>query len=86
VKDKTMSNFSAQFAQFVPAKSGAFATSRCLPNGLQDTHQEWCERGTINGENVSVYWIFTNEEASVEDGADMPFDADHIDRIVSDEE
>jgi hypothetical protein len=81
-----MSNFACQLAKFAPAKSGAFATSRCLPNGLQDTHQEWCERGTIDGGNVEIYWLFSNEEASVEDASDMPFDAEHIDRIVSDKQ
>lgn len=79
-----MTKFESQFAAFLPSSNGAFATSRCLPDGLQDSHQEWCERGTINGEDVSVYWLFTNDEASAEDGADMPFDAEHIDRIVVD--
>ena len=76
-----MADINAQFAAFKPNNDGAFATSRCLADGLQDTHQEWCERGTINGKTVAVYWMFANEEASVEDGADMPFDAEHIDRI-----
>ena len=76
-----MTDYNTQFAAFNASSDGAFATSRCLPDGLRDSHQEWCERGTINGKQVEVYWMFTNEEASVEDGADMPFDEAHVDRI-----
>ena len=71
----------ALYASFVADKSGAFATCRCLPCGLQHSHQEWCERGTIDGKPVLAYWLFTHEEAAVADGADMPFDLEHCERI-----
>lgn len=80
-KDVQTDNLEQQFAAFQPGGHGAFATGCILDDPLQDTHQEWCERGTIDGRGVEIYWLFSNEEASVEDGADMPFDADHIDRI-----
>ena len=76
----------ALFARFRPSKAGAYPTCRCLP-GLYDqaNYQEWAERGTIDGEAVTVYYLFDNAEAEVEDGSDIPFDADHISRIEFDD-
>ena len=69
-------------SKFQPSADGAYATCRCLPGQYaQDNQQEWAERGIIDGVPATVYYIFDNAEAEVEDGADMPFDAAHIDRI-----
>ena len=74
------------FRKFQPDGDQAFPTRRCLPNGMQDSHQEWAERGTIDGKEATIYWLFANEDADKEDGFEIPFDADHIDRIVIDDE
>lgn len=72
-------------ASFVPSKDGAFATCRCLPGQWEQANcQEWQERGTINGADASVYYMFENSEADVEDGGDMPWDIDHITHIEID--
>jgi hypothetical protein len=69
-------------AKFQPRADGAYATCRCLPGQYaQENQQEWAERGTIEGRAAKVYYIFENSEAEVEDGIEMPFDADHISRI-----
>lgn len=71
---------------FSPASAGAYATGRVLEGQYaQANQQEWAERGTLNGEKATVYYIFENSEAEVEDGADMPFDVAHIDRIETED-
>jgi hypothetical protein len=68
--------------KFLPSAYGAYATGRVLDGQhMQANNQEWAERGKIEGKGATVYYIFENAEADAEDGADMPFDADHIDRI-----
>jgi len=74
------------FEKFTPTQDGAYATCRLLDSSIQDTHQEWAERGTIDGKKATVYYIFENSEAEVEDGSDIPFDEDHLDRFEIDEE
>jgi hypothetical protein len=76
----------ALFARFRQSNAGAYPTCRCLP-GLYDqaNRQEWAERGTIDGEQVTIYYLFDNAEAEVEDGSSIPFDADHISRIEFDD-
>lgn len=74
-------------AKFQPSADGAYATCRCLPGQYaQENQQEWAERGTIDGKAATVFYIFENSEAEVEDGADMPFDVDHITHIEIEEE
>jgi hypothetical protein len=74
-------------AKFQPSADGAYATCRCLPGQYaQENQQEWAERGTIEGKKARVFYIFENSEAEVEDGADMPFDADHISHIEIEED
>lgn len=68
------------FAKFTGDGDQAFPTSRLLPAHQADM-QEWAEHGHIDGTPVTIYWIFENHEAEKEDGADIPFDAEHIDRI-----
>ena len=70
-------------AKFQPSSDGAYATCRCLPSQYA---QEWAERGTIDGNAATVFYVFENSEAGVEDGADMPFDVDHITHIQIEEE
>lgn len=66
-------------AKFIPSVDGAYATCRCLPGQYErENQQEWAERGTIDGKAATVFYLFENSEAEVEDGADMPFAADHI--------
>lgn len=75
-------DIAAANAKFQPSADGAYATCRCLPGQYaQENQQEWAERGTIEGKYATVYYIFDNSEAEVEDGADMPFDVDHISKI-----
>lgn len=74
-------------SNFTPSADGAYATGRCLPGQYaQENQQEWAERGTIEGKAAEVFYLFENSEAEVEDGADMPFDADHITHIEIEEE
>jgi len=74
-------------SNFTPSADGAYATSRCLPGQYaQENQQEWAERGTIEGKSAKVFYLFENSEAEVEDGADMPFDVDHITHIEIEEE
>lgn len=69
-------------SKFQPNSDGAYATCRCLSGQYaQENQQEWAERGTVDGAPAKVYYILENSEAEVEDGADMPFDAAHVDRI-----
>jgi hypothetical protein len=76
-------DITAAFADFKPSADGAYATCRSLPGQYaQDHQQEWAERGTIQGKDATVFYLFENSEAEVEDGADMPFDSDHISHIV----
>ena len=66
---------------FAPSGDAAYATCRDLLGQYpRENRQEWAEQGTLNGQPATVYYIFENSEV-VEDGADMPFDAAHIDRI-----
>ena len=75
-------DITAAFAEFSPSADGAYATCRCLPGQYaSENQQEWAERGTIEGKDATIYWLFENSEAEVEDGADMPFDPDHISHI-----
>jgi hypothetical protein len=63
-------------------QEGAFATCRCLPGQWeQENEQEWAEHCEIEGVPAKVFYIFSNEEAEVEDGGDMPWDADHVSKI-----
>jgi len=75
-------------SKFIPSPDGAFGTCRILPGQYaQENQQEWEERGSIDGKAVKVFYLFENFEAEAEDGADMPFDADHITHIeIEDEE
>lgn len=69
-------------AKFIPDGDGAYATCRVLEGQYaQENQQEWVERGTIDGKAATVFYLFENSEAEVEDGADMPFDANHITHI-----
>ena len=73
-------------AKFKPSTDGAYATCRCLPGQYaQENQHEWAERGTIDGKSATVFYLFENSEAEVEDGADIPFDADHISHIEIEE-
>jgi len=68
--------------KFQPSTYGAYATCRCLPGQYaQENQQEWAERGTIDGKQAWVYYIFENSEAEVDDLENIPFDADHISHI-----
>ena len=72
------------FAKFKPSKDGAYPTGRRLPGQWeQNNRQEWAERGTIDGEAATVFYLFDNSEVSG-DGSDMPFDADHVSQIKID--
>ena len=74
-------------AKFKPSADGAYATCRSLPGQYaQENQQEWAERGTIDGKAAKVFYIFENSEAEVENGVDMPFNADHITHIEIEEE
>ena len=69
----------AAYAEFNPADGNAHATGRVLPGQHeQENQQEWAERGTIKGKSATVYYIFENSEAEVEDGGDIPFDEEHV--------
>jgi len=71
----------ANFVNF-DAKEQAEATCRCLEGQYeQENMQEWEELGEIQGSPAKVYYMFENAEAEVEDGADIPFDLEHISRI-----
>ncbi len=59
---------------------GAFATCRVIDNEFPCC-QEWAEHCEIEGVPAKVYYIFKDEEAEVEDGGDMPWDADHVSKI-----
>ncbi len=74
-------------AKFKLSADGAYATCRSLPGQYaQENQQEWAERGTIDGKDAKVFYLFENSEAEVEDGADMPFDAEHITHIEIEDE
>lgn len=75
-------DIAAAFAEFFSSAHGAYATCRCLPGQYaSENQQEWAESGTIEGKDATVFYRFENREAEVEDGDDMPFDADHITHI-----
>lgn len=57
---------------------GAFCTSRVLENR---SDQEWEEVCTLDGKKVSVFYEFTEKEASSEDAGDYPWDFDHVTKI-----
>lgn len=62
------------------ATDEAFPTSRVLPDQWeQENLQEWAEHGTINGQEVTVFYLFDNTDC--EDASEIPFDEDHVDRI-----
>ena len=87
MKIETTTEIQSAFVKFAPSNDGAFATGRCLSGQWEQANQqEWAERGTIDGTAATVYYIFDNAEANVEDGADMPFDSDHISYIEIEEE
>lgn len=74
-------------AKFQPSADGAYATCRYLPGQYaQENQQEWAERGTIDGKTATVFYLFENSEAEVDDASDMPFDVDHITHIEIEEE
>jgi hypothetical protein len=76
-------DITAAFADFNASADGAYATCRCLPGQYaSENQQEWAEHGTIQGKDATVYYLFKNSEAEVEDVSDMPFDAAHISHIV----
>ena len=67
---------------FAPSTDGAFATCRLIPGASSALDpQEWAERGTIGGEPATVYYIFSQAEASGEDADGYPWDTEHVDRI-----
>lgn len=69
-----------ELTKFKPDSYGAYPTCRCLLGQYdQENQQEWAHRGTIDGSPAKVYYMFDKSE--VEDGADMPFDSDHVIRI-----
>jgi hypothetical protein len=83
----TTADIETTIQKFKVGRDGAFATCRCLSGQYaQENQQEWAERGTIEGKEATVYYILENSEAEVEDCDDMPFDVDHISRIVIGEE
>lgn len=61
------------------AHRGAYATCRVIDHGCQ----EWAEQCEIEGTPAKVYYIFSEEEAEVEDGdgSDMPWDVEHVSKI-----
>ena len=76
----------AAYAKFKPSPHGAHATCRCLPGHWQQENcQEWAECGTMHGAPATVFYMFENSEVDVEDGADIPFDLDHITHIEIEE-
>jgi len=82
----TQSEIAEASAKFQPSAYGAYPTCRCLPGQYAQEHQqEWAERGTIDGKKATVFYLFENTEAEVEDGADIQFDADHISHIEVEE-
>ena len=87
MKIETTTEIQSAIVKFTPSNDVAFATCRCLPGQWeQENQQEWAERGTIEGKAATVYYIFDNTEAEVEDGGDIPFDSDHISYIEIEEE
>ena len=64
---------------------GAYTTCRVIDHEAPDS-QEWAEHCEIDGAPAKVYYIFTDEEASAEDGSDMPWDAEHVSKIEIEEE
>lgn len=59
---------------------GAYATCRVIDHEAYES-QEWAEHCEYDGIPVKVYYIFTNDEANVEDGGDMPWDVEHVSKI-----
>ena len=59
---------------------GAYATCRVIDHEAPGC-QEWAERCTINGAPAKIYYIFEDEEAEVEDGSNIPWDAAHVSKI-----
>jgi len=87
MKIETTTEIQSAIVKFAPSNDGAFATCRCLPGQWeQENQQEWAERGTIEGKAATVYYIFNNAEAEVEEEDDIPFDAGHISYIEIEEE
>lgn len=62
------------------AHQGAYATCRVIDHEAPGC-QEWAEHCEIEGVPAKVYYIFEDEEAEVEDGSDMPWDAAHVSKI-----
>jgi hypothetical protein len=59
---------------------GAYATCRLIDHEAQDC-QEWAEHCEIDEVPAKVYYIFENDDCDVEDGSDMPWDAEHVSKI-----
>lgn len=75
-------DIAAAFAEFSASSAEAYATCRSLfGQYAQANQQEWAERGTIKGKDATIFYLFENSETEVEDGAEIPFDADHISHI-----
>lgn len=62
------------------AHQGAYATCRVIDHEAPGC-QEWAEHCEIEGVPAKVYYIFRDEDTEVEDGSDMPWDADHVSKI-----
>jgi hypothetical protein len=62
------------------AHEGAYPTCRVIDHEAPGC-QEWAEHCEIEGVPAKVYYIFEDEEAEVEDGSDMPWDAKHVSKI-----
>jgi hypothetical protein len=69
------------FEKFIP-DSEAYATCRVLEGQWeQENLTEYAQRGTIDGAKVTVLWLFFSNEL-FEDASLMPFDSQHVDKIV----
>jgi hypothetical protein len=79
---------SASLENFKPCSQGAFPTGRLIQgaDSAMDP-QEWAERGTVDGKEATVFYIFSEEEASPDDAENYPWDINHINHIeIEDEE
>ena len=64
----------------------AFPTSRVLDGSSDHGYaQEWAEAGVLpDGRHCRVMFLFSEEEVGVEEQEDLPWDMDHVVRIVLD--
>ena len=77
----------AALAKFTPVSTGAQPTNRLIPGASSAMDpQEWSERGEIDGKEATVFYIFSEEEASAEDADSYPWDTEHVDRIEIEKE